>query len=1234
MLQKQAGGASEAPHNVLGRIGRNIFCAALLALASGFGGQEAEAQNRPAGAPTITAIHSFAQGGVWITYAPPTDLGEPPATGPGEPEATGPRMRARRVGHTTWANPSGANGHIRWVNEQNVVTPTADGHLWTWTHGNNGGEIVTYGPGSRWGAGSAWEVQIAYTNGQVPVAWSPARTVIVGAPREPREVALTAGPGAFRVTWLRDNSGGNTPVETGWKVQYRKSGATTWTDADISDADARSHVQTGLDSETAYEVQVAGTNARGTGTVPATPYTVTTLAGTLTSPSVPKSPRNLSATQSGNSLAVTWDAPASGDTPTAYQVRWRIGLDTRRRGVAEWSTPVQVTQRTHTIAGISDSVLYEVQVASISNTLLSFPAFITWDTTLSGPTITQVEKPVNLAATQSSNSLNVTWDAPTSGAVVTKYQIRWRTGKTKGQRAAAAWSSPVTVTGGQATGNTHTIPGISNAVFYQVEIASVTDQLITFPEFIKWEARVGGPRITTPQIPTNLTATHGNGALTLNWGPPTRGATVGTYRVRWRSGATKAARNAATWSTPVQVENATHYAIPNIADDRTTLYQAQVASITDDLLAFPGLIDWRTTVQWPEITVPEPPQNLRVTHSVDTLTLAWEPPASGATVMTYRVRYKTGSTEALLATAGWSAPVQTTTRSQSISGIVTGTFFEAQIASINDDILAFPDFIEWEATVGWPSRPAGAPFVSVVPRHASGVGFLEISYSRPGFLGVPPAEEVRIRHRSPNGTWSSNGGEEGQARPDSHTVFAGGIWTWSHRNNGGTLLSLPVASGHTWEIEMAYANGRTQPKWSKVRTATGGTPAEVTGVEVVAGPGAFQISWRGTVGDTGLGFVFNPTGWEVLYRKKGESDYTSVEIADPSARAYVQNGLEPGAEYEVMVAGTTAPGTGVLPASPRTVTISATDAVTPRNLAATRGDGEVTLAWDAPASGGPYSTYKVRVKTGADEAALDAAEYGDPVAVGELTHTITVANDELYAAQVAAINDSAPEFVSWDATAQSAAPKFAGAAQESADAAFELPVFYVRANPYSVQLPAATNPDSTPINYTLAGLPAGTGMEFAADTRILSGTPTADAVAAGGGVLTYTATDATALSVEQTFLLAFGEFDMDVDESGTVDSRDSILVARYLLGVTGAALTFGQTGAATEDVADKIAAGKADASGHLDVDGDNDTDADDGILITRYMFGLRGAALVAGIGDLEESDASGIEAKIAALPSP
>ena len=1197
MFQSKSGGAGKAL--------RFFIAGTALAL---IGLQAAQAQNRPAGAPTITHMRSLAGGGLWIFYEPPADLGEPPAT-----EV---RIRATRPHDGSHISSGGAGGQVRSVNAENVVTPTADGHLWTWNHNNNGGDIVTYGAGSSFAAGSAATVQIAYTNGQAPVAWSQARTAEAGTPNEPTNVTLTAGPGAFRVAWVPSTASSSATV-TGWQVQYRKSGTTTYTHTDISDAGARSHTQTGLDPEAEYEVQVAGTNSHGTGVLPANPYTVTTLAGSLSSPSIPQRPVNVSATQSGNSLVLTWDAPSSGPTPTAYQVRWRTGATRKARAAAAWSSLVQVTQRTHTIAGISDSVLYEVQVASITNTILAFPAFTAWDVALFGPEITRPEKPENLTATQSGNNLELTWDAPGSGVTVSTYQIRWRTGPTKGQRNASEWSNPVTV-----EGLTHTIPGISNAVFYQAEVASLTDQLFTFPEFIRWQTRAEGPEITAPEIPTNLTATHGDGALTLNWDPPASGATVGTYRVRWRSGRTKVARDAAAWSAPVQVENARHYKIPNISNQ--ALYEAQVASITDDLLVFTDLIHWQTMVQWPEITVPEPPQNLRATHSGDTLTLSWEAPTSGATVSGYRVRYRTGSTQDSLETAGWSAPVQAISRSQSITGISAGTLFEGQVASITPALATFPDFIEWETSLFWPSRPAGAPWLRPDPQDDG----VDIVYTPPAFLGFPPATEVRVRYRRPNnGDWGNTGGEEGQARmvtPGTNDVpgFAGGLWQWSLNDDGGIIRSIAggiFGPGNTWEIQMAYINGQTPVNWSPVRTVTVGAPGETTNLRVLGGPGAFVAQWDGSRGPA-------TTDWQVRYRKKGETAYTSVEIAEASARSYVQNGLEPGTEYEVLVVGTNSNGTGVLPLSPRSVTTGVTDTVTPRNLAATRGDGEVTLAWDAPSGAGPYSTYSVRFKTGADETALTAAEYGDPAAATELTYAITVANNERYAAQVAALNDDAPEFVAWTSI-QSAAPEFT-------DAAFELPTLYVRADAYSIEFPAATNSDSTPINYTLAGLPADSGMEFAADTRILSGIPTADAVAAGAGVLTYTATDSTAFSVEQQILVRFGAFDMDVDESGTADSRDSILVARYLLGVTGAALTFGQTGAAAEDVADKIAAGKADASGHLDVDGDNDTDADDGILITRYMFGLRGAALVAGIGDLEESDASGIEAKIAALPSP
>ncbi|CAJ2377334.1 MAG: hypothetical protein IBGAMO2_670002 [Arenicellales bacterium IbO2] len=48
----------------------------------------------------------------------------------------------------------------------------------------------------------------------------------------------------------------------------------------------------------------------------------------------------------------------------------------------------------------------------------------------------------------------------------------------------------------------------------------------------------------------------------------------------------------------------------------------------------------------------------------------------------------------------------------------------------------------------------------------------------------------------------------------------------------------------------------------------------------------------------------------------------------------------------------------------------------------------------------------------------------------------------------------------------------------------------------------------------------------------------------------------------------------------------------------------------------------------LDVNADGNADGDDGILVARYMFGLRGAELVAGFSDL---DADAVAAKIAEL---
>ncbi|MGR3913961.1 MAG: fibronectin type III domain-containing protein [Gammaproteobacteria bacterium] len=90
-------------------------------------------------------------------------------------------------------------------------------------------------------------------------------------------------------------------------------------------------------------------------------------------------------------------------------------------------------------------------------------------------------------------------------------------------------------------------------------------------------------------------------------------------------------------------------------------------------------------------------------------------------------------------------------------------------------------------------------------------------------------------------------------------------------------------------------------------------------------------------------------------------------------------------------------------------------------------------------------------------------------------------------------------------------------------------------------------------------------------------------------------------------------FSLDADASGALDGKDGLLLARYLLGVRGGALTDGVSGASPA-AADIIAnLDSAKNAGALDADGNNTTDWKDGILFARYLLGLRGAPLTAGV---------------------
>jgi hypothetical protein len=90
---------------------------------------------------------------------------------------------------------------------------------------------------------------------------------------------------------------------------------------------------------------------------------------------------------------------------------------------------------------------------------------------------------------------------------------------------------------------------------------------------------------------------------------------------------------------------------------------------------------------------------------------------------------------------------------------------------------------------------------------------------------------------------------------------------------------------------------------------------------------------------------------------------------------------------------------------------------------------------------------------------------------------------------------------------------------------------------------------------------------------------------------------------------------IDIDGNGAYDAlTDGLMIIRTLFGLTGASLTSGAVGSgATRTDSTTIASYLATLQPALDVDGNGQVDAlTDGLMILRYLFGVRGSALIAG----------------------
>ncbi|MGR3985295.1 MAG: cadherin-like beta sandwich domain-containing protein, partial [Gammaproteobacteria bacterium] len=309
--------------------------------------------------------------------------------------------------------------------------------------------------------------------------------------------------------------------------------------------------------------------------------------------------------------------------------------------------------------------------------------------------------------------------------------------------------------------------------------------------------------------------------------------------------------------------------------------------------------------------------------------------------------------------------------------------------------------------------------------------------------------------------------------------------------------------------------------------------------------------------------------------------------------------------------------------------VAAGQASAPLGLTITPAHQRLRLAWNEPSDigGETPSNYRVRWAEGDDSEIWLAVGGGG---AGKLTGSAApgydidgLVNGTTYPVQVAAVNSFGAGM--WSDSVEGVPADVLGFVSQQAD----LIILQIKPLPGAVELPKAER-GATPYTYEVMDLP--TGLLFDGDAQEISGTPAATVTPVA--TVTYKVTDANSASATQTFDITQITFDLDLDAAdGAADAaakaHDGIITARYLLGVRGAALLRGQSGesaGAFEDALKNGAASKA-----LDVDADGDADGDDGILIARYLLGLRRGALVAGIAGIDADDAGKIEQNISDL---
>lgn len=361
--------------------------------------------------------------------------------------------------------------------------------------------------------------------------------------------------------------------------------------------------------------------------------------------------------------------------------------------------------------------------------------------------------------------------------------------------------------------------------------------------------------------------------------------------------------------------------------------------------------------------------------------------------------------------------------------------------------------------------PASSVSLPPVP----GDSQVKVYWSTPATTGGFAISDYVVQYRTTSG-------------PGAWQTFSDGVSTATEATVTG------LTNGTSYDFQVAAVNSHGTGSYSSAVTATPGTVPSAP-INVSGAPSGTQavLTWSAPTNNGG----FAVTDYVVQYRTSaGPGSWNTFSDGTSTSTTATVTGLTNGTSYDFRVAATNSRGTGDY-SSPITPIWGATSPGAPRDVAATAGNAQVVVNWQAPTSNGgtAITDYIIEYRTGSD----DWATFADGTSTSTTATVTGLTNGTTYEFRVTAVNANGPGTASGSASATPVAPSNDGGGSSPAPQPSPTPTPTPSPSPSVTLDPieALAPENANPLVSLTSPLPPGTalvsvgGLEIPATSRAI-----------------------------------------------------------------------------------------------------------------------------------------------------